>query len=131
MPLSEYEERILSEIERRLAAEDPNFAREVASHTPYGQSLRKLKRASLMFVGGFALLIAGLIAGLVSGGAVLLIVLGVAAFAVMLSAIVVIASTMKSIGREHVRSARSVGAPGWFVRWEERWRQRFDRDDDA
>jgi hypothetical protein len=131
MPLSEYEERILSEIERRLAADDPNFARDVAAHTPYGQSLKKLKRAALLFAGGFALLIAGLIGGLVSGGGLLLIVLGVAAFAVMLSAIVVIASTMKSIGREHVRSGRAAVTPRWFARWEERWRQRFERDDDA
>lgn len=131
MPLSEYEERILSEIERRLAADDPRFARDVAAQSPYGQSLKRLKRASLLFGAGFGLLIAGLVAGLVSGTGFLLIVLGVAAFAVMLLAIVMIAATMKSIGREHARASRSVQAPGWFVRWEERWRRRFERDEDA
>ncbi len=31
MPLSDHEQRILEEIERRLVAEDPKFAREVSA----------------------------------------------------------------------------------------------------
>jgi hypothetical protein len=127
MPLSEYEQRILEEIERRLAHEDPRFAREVAAQSPYGQSVRKLKRASLVFGAGFALLVAGIVAGVVSGNSTWLMVLGLAAFLVMLGAIAVIATTAKRIGRDHVKAARAARTPGWFARMEERWRQRFDR----
>lgn len=130
MPLSEYEQRILSEIERRLAAEDPRFARDVEAHTPYGQSLKRLKKASLAFGLGFALLIAGLILGALRGGS-WVVVFGLAAFAIMLSAVAVIATIVKRISKEHARSARTPDTPGWFNRIEERWRRRFDRDEDS
>ena len=50
MPLSEHEQRILDEIERRLADEDPKFARGVQAKTPLGQSMRRLRRAVAGFV---------------------------------------------------------------------------------
>jgi Flp pilus assembly protein TadB len=129
MPLSEYEQRILNEIERRLASEDPRFARDAAAHTPEGQSVKKLKRASFLFVGGFALLIAGVVLGLLGHGAWLW-VFGLAAFGVMLFSAVRMAALVKHLGKEHVRSSRSAQAPGWFNRLEERWRRRFDNEDE-
>jgi UPF0716 family protein affecting phage T7 exclusion len=130
MPLSEYEQRILSEIEKRLAAEDPRFARDVAAQSPYGQSVKRLKRVSLAFIGGFALLIAGLVFSALGHGAWLL-PFGLAAFAVMLISSVLMAAIVKHIGREHVRSVRAARSPGWFNRLEERWRRRFERGEDS
>src|SRR5206468_2593085 len=130
MPLSEYEQRILSEIEKRLAAEDPRFARDVEAQSPYGQSVKRLKKVSLAFVGGFVLLIAGLVLSALGHG-VWLLPFGLAAFAIMLLSSVVMVAIVKHIGREHVRSARVAKAPGWFNRVEERWRRRFDHRDDG
>lgn len=122
MPLSEHEQRILEEIERRLAAEDPKFARGVAAATPHGQAVRRIKLFVVGFVVGFGLLIAGL--------AIpdLLVWFGVAAFVVMLSAVVLIARTAKHVTRREVRPS-APRAPNWFSRLEERWRKRFEQGD--
>ncbi|MCA1831761.1 MAG: DUF3040 domain-containing protein [Actinomycetota bacterium] len=130
MPLSEYEQRILSEIEQRLAAEDPRFARDVAATSPYGQSVKRLKRASLAFGGGFALLIAGLVLSALGHG-VWLLPFGLAAFGIMLGSSVLMVTIVKHIGREHVRSSQASRSPSWFNRFEERWRRRFERGEDS
>lgn len=121
MPLSEHEQRILDEIERRLVSDDPKFARQVTGTTPYRQSVRRLKRAVGGFVCGFALLIVAFVLS------AYLVVLGLIAFGVMLASAVVIGTTAKHIGAE--RSNNESDGTGWFARLEERWRKRFDRDD--
>ena len=123
MPLSEHEQRILDEIERRLASEDPKFARNVSAVTPHGQALRRLKRAVAGFVAGLFLLIA---AFTVPGA---FIWLGLVAFSVMVSSSVVIATTVKHVGAERTRGARRQPKQSWFVRMEERWRKRFENGD--
>ncbi len=60
MPLSEDEQRILSEIEQRLYESDPRLAREVRSTTVYSSSARSLKWSALTFVVGFVAMIATL-----------------------------------------------------------------------
>ena len=122
MPLSEHEQRILEEIERRLVADDPKFAREVASGGPQGAALKRVKRAVALFVVGFALLIAGLLVG---GNA--LIFLGIGAFAVMVASAALIASGIKQVSRE--RPAEAARRQGWFGRMEDRWRKRYERGD--
>jgi len=122
MPLSEHEQRILEEIERRLVADDPKFARDVASGGPQGAALKRVKRAVALFVAGFALLIAGLLLG----GNVL-ILLGIGAFAVMVASAALIASGIKQVSRE--RPAEPARRQGWFGRMEERWRKRYERGD--
>ena len=57
MPLSEDEQRILSEIEQRLYESDPQLAREVSSTTVYTHAIRGMKWAALGFVAGVALLL--------------------------------------------------------------------------
>lgn len=57
MPLSEDEQRILSEIESHLYESDPRLAREVAETTVYRHALRNIKWASLGFVAGVALMV--------------------------------------------------------------------------
>ena len=46
MPLSEDEQRILSEIEDHLYESDPSLAREVAQTTIYTHAFRNLKRVA-------------------------------------------------------------------------------------
>lgn len=122
MPLSEHEQRILDEIERRLASDDPKFARQVTGTTPYGQAVQRLKRAIVGFVCGFGLLIVAFIFS------DYLVWLGLVAFGVMLASAVAIGATVKHIGMERASSSQEQ-ATGWFARFEERWKKRFDRDD--
>jgi hypothetical protein len=120
MPLSDHEQRILDEIERRLAAEDPKFARSTTAVTPRGIAVRRIKRASAGFVAGFVLLVAGLVTNLT-------LQLGVAGFVVMLLSVLVIARASRDIGPVSIRSKQQ--GTSWFGRAEERWRKRFERGD--
>lgn len=123
MPLSEHEQKILEEIERRLAAEDPKFARQVAFPSRQGQAARRVRHAGFAFGAGFALLIAGLFVP------ELLVPFGLAAFGVMLGSVVVITTTVKALARERVGEPVGQRGDAWFNRLEERWRKRFERGD--
>ncbi|HEX9695474.1 MAG TPA: DUF3040 domain-containing protein [Actinomycetota bacterium] len=123
MPLSEHEQRILDEIERRLVDEDPKFARGVKSSTPHGQSLRRLRRA----IGGFAAGLALLVAGLLFPDA--FFILGIVAFGVMVASAVVIASTVKAIGHKRAVSVDQTQRGTWFDKMEDRWKKRFEKDE--
>lgn len=57
MPLSEDEQRILSEIEERLYESDPDLANEVRSTTVYTDPARSLRWAFLGCIVGFALML--------------------------------------------------------------------------
>ncbi len=122
MPLSEHEQRILEEIERRLVADDPKFAREVAGSSQ-AAALKKVRRAIIAFVAGFALLVAGLFQP------DLLVFFGIAAFAVMVTAAVLIGSGIKQASKE--RPSTKQERVGWLARMEERWRKRYERGSDG
>lgn len=78
MPLSEHEERILAEIERQLAQDDPRFvARARRSRRSGGR--RRLPVAVGMFAVGFLCLL----------GLVIHIALGFVGFAMMFAAVLV------------------------------------------
>ena len=51
MPLSEDEQRILSEIEQQLYQSDPALARDIADTTVYTHAYRNLKRSEERRVG--------------------------------------------------------------------------------
>lgn len=55
--LSEHEQRILQEIERQLAAEDPDFVRQVQSGGPSKNTVRIARLSVLAMVLGFGLLL--------------------------------------------------------------------------
>ena len=57
MPLSEDEQRILSEIEQQLYQSDPALARDIADTTVYTHAYRNLKWSLLGFVLGLVALI--------------------------------------------------------------------------
>jgi hypothetical protein len=57
VPLSDEEQRILSEIEQQLYQSDPALARDIADTTVYTHAYRNLKWALLGFVVGLGILI--------------------------------------------------------------------------
>lgn len=57
MPLSEDEQRILSQIEQQLYESDPELAREVGSTTVYSHAARNLKWAVFGFIVGLAVMV--------------------------------------------------------------------------
>ena len=57
MPLSEDEQRILSEIERRFYENDPEFAREVSETTIYKHAARIIRLATIAVVVGLVVLL--------------------------------------------------------------------------
>jgi Protein of unknown function (DUF3040) len=121
MPLSEHEQRILEEIERRLVADDPKFAREVAGGGTQGAAMKRVKRAVITAILGFVLLIVGLFK------ASDLLYFGIAAFIVMVASAMVIASGVKQVS--HQRTAEAPKRQGWFSRMEERWKKRYEGGD--
>jgi hypothetical protein len=130
MPLSEHEQRILAEIERRLLEEDPKFAHQVGS-TFRAHLSRRLKLAALGFVIGLVVLVAGFAKN--TG-------LGVAGFVIMLLSIAEFARTLRrrsAVDRAPAGSATPASSPprrrspgrgveSWWGRLTERWRQRWE-----
>jgi len=121
MPLSDHEQRILEEIERRLVADDPKFAREVSGSATSGAGLKRVKRAVMTFVLGFVLLIVGLFIPK------LLLYFGIVAFGVMVASAAVIASSIKQVSQQRSKEAET--RQNWFSRMEERWRKRYEGGD--
>lgn len=97
MPLSEHEERILAEIERQLAAEDPRFvarARKRKHRSRSSRTLRMRLAITLVVVGFLSLL------GLVSH-----IAFGVVGMILLLTGIVLGATALRE-GAQEARGAR-------------------------
>jgi hypothetical protein len=131
MPLSEHEQRILAEIERRLLEEDPKFAQQVGSSFQ-AHLARRLKLAAVGFVLGLVILVVGFIQN---------VGLGVAGFVVMLYSIFEVVRTLRrraAVNRPAERAGQATNAahrqrpPGksgieaWWTRMTERWRQRWE-----
>lgn len=79
MPLSEHEENILAEIERRLAADDPDFVERARKTSPVDRRVRRLLVALGGFAVGFVMLL----------GLTIHLAIGAAGFALMLVSVVV------------------------------------------
>ena len=142
MPLSEHEQRLLDQIERALYAEDPKFASTVRSTDLRTHMRRRLRRASVVLVLGFVLLLGGAVSQKIA--------VGVIGFVVMLCALLLALSAWKRlsgapaplrvVGEETNGSRRlpkpgrnrpSGGSGGGFrERLEERWNRRWDERGD-
>jgi hypothetical protein len=137
MPLSEHEQRILAEIERRLLEEDPKFAHQV------GSSFRAhLGRRLKLAVAGF---LAGLVV-VISSTFFENVAIGVAGFVLMLACVFLFVRTMRrrasvdrpvngpqppgGTGTPSPGPRRQGGAKGgldaWWGRMTERWRSRWE-----
>ena len=127
MPLSEHEQRLFEQIERSLA-EDPKFASRLRANDPRFHARRRIFAAVVLFAGGIALLIYGVVSKLP--------LLGVVGFVVMFgSAWFAMQSYRRGQSGGDLRSTssrrpRSTGRRGGSVvdRLEERWRRRPEGD---
>jgi hypothetical protein len=127
VPLSEHEQRLFEQIERSLA-EDPKFASAVRASDPRFHARRRILVAAVLFLGGLALLIYGVMGNIP--------LLGVGGFLVMLGSV---AFGMQSYRRGQSTDLRAVdgtasrrtrsGRRGSIVdRLEDRWRRRPEGD---
>ncbi len=88
MPLSEREQRILEEIEKGLVKEDPSLVREIRRDAPSMKDRRAVKLGAAIFVAGLLMLFLFFFSSHV--------LVGVAAFGMMVGGIVTIAGSLKS-----------------------------------
>ncbi len=99
MPLSEHEQNILDEIERKLAEEDPRLAEQVSRTSLYTHLARRVRWAILAFLAGFLMLMAFSVS------------LWVAAvgFGVMLLSSLLVYRYLKQLGKDQVRAIQRSG----------------------
>ena len=106
MPLSEEEQRILSEIERRFYASDPKTAHQLSTTTLYRHAGRNCKWAAAGFVAGLAILLVSFASSLI---------LGAIGFLIMLGSAFVFERNLRKMGRaswhEMTEAMRARGGP--------------------
>ena len=125
MPLSEDEQRILSEIEDHLYESDPALAREVAQTTIYTHAFRNLKWATVGFVAGVVLMVALLSTSFI---------LAFGGFLLMLASLLWFERNARKLGRaglqQMTESFRGAGLRDAMGGAGSRMRERFQRPDD-
>jgi hypothetical protein len=124
VPLSEDEQRILSEIEQRLYESDPQLAREVSSTTVYTHALRGLRWSTVWFVAGIVLLLTTLSASYL---------FAFFGFLVMLGAALVFERNARRLGKaglQQMTQRRHGGVRTELGGIGRRVRDRFRRDDE-
>ena len=126
VPLSEDEQRILTEIEQHLYASDPDLARQVGSTTVYSEALRGVRW-------GIAGVVIGLVAaiGLLGVNFLLSFFLG---FGLMLISAWHLERNARRLGRAGLQQAahtfRATSLRDYFSNASERARDRFRREED-
>lgn len=100
MPLNDHEQRILDEIERKLAEEDPNFVDQVGRTDLYTHLARRIRLAAAAFVLGLVMLV------LLFAVWVWFAVVG---FVVMLLSAVLIYRYLGQLGRDQIRALQEEG----------------------
>ena len=120
VPLSDHEQKILDEIEKSLATEDPRFADKRVSRSPKAHA-RRARLGALMFFGGLVLLVAFFVSRM--------LIVGLLAFGGMVAGIVLLASAVGSMVRETADRSRSEGRSfaSSMSEWEDAVRKRFRR----
>ena len=125
MPLSEDEQRILSEIEDHLYESDPALAREVAQTTIYTHAFRNLKWATAGFILGVLLMVSLLSTSYL---------FAFAGFLVMLASLLWFENNARKLGRagleQMTESFRGGGLRDVMGGAGNRMRERFQRPDD-
>lgn len=98
MPLSERENQILKDIERRLYEQDPAFAKEVEETSLPAHLARNIRRGVALFLAGFGILVFFFIRPIP--------IIGVVAFLLMLGAATFTFQNLKKAGAAQVRAIR-------------------------
>ncbi len=99
MPLSDHEQHILDEIERRLAEEDPRLVEAVSRTSLYTHLVRRIRWASLAFLAGFVMLMLFPVS----------LWIAVGGFGVMLVSSLLVYRYLKQLGKEQVRALQQSG----------------------
>ncbi len=94
MPLSPDEQRILDEIEQRLAQEDPRLAEAVSRTSLYTHLARRIRLASIAFLAGFLMLMLFPVR----------LWIAAAGFGVMLASALIVYRYLKQLGKDQVRA---------------------------
>jgi hypothetical protein len=124
VPLSEDEQRILHEIERRFYESDPAFASQVSQTTLYRHAGRNCKWAALGFVAGLIFLLVSFAQSPF---------LGAIGFAGMVFSAVIFERNLRKMGRaglQQITESMKARNPGELLGdARRRLRERFKRDD--
>lgn len=116
MALSEYEQRVLAEMEQHLRADDPRLASSMSSKRR-GVDVRRLSLGILGFIVGLLTLLAGVATGWIW--------LGIIGFVIMLAAVLWAMSGSSTSPKTKQRGGRASSARGSFMqRQEDRWNDR-------
>jgi hypothetical protein len=118
MPLSEHEQKILEEIERRLIEDDPGLARRASHATLPAHLSRRIRLAAFAFVVGFLMMLLILVPRI---GPPLVIT----GFVVMLVSGLVVYHYLKRLGRDQIQTWKGEGRftlTGVLARIAERFR---------
>ena len=99
MPLSDHEQRILEEIERRLAEEDPKLDEHVGRTDLYTHLARRIKLAAAGFVVGFCLLLLFVVIPWAAA----------AGFVLMILSALAIYRYLGQLGRDQIRAMQQDG----------------------
>jgi hypothetical protein len=125
VPLSEDEERILSEIAQQFYADDPEFARGVGESTLTTYTLRRMKWSGLGFVAGVVFLVATLSTSFL---------LAFCGFLLMLACALYFERNLRKLGKHGLdqltRSMRASGLRDAIGGARGRVRERFRRTED-
>lgn len=123
MPLSENEQRILSEIEANLTESDPALAQHVSETTLYRHAARVIRWAALGLMAGLILLVLTLNNVVLAGFF----------FLTMLACSLIIERNVRKLGRAGWQSLTSSMRGGPLAKAfgeNAKWRERFRRGDD-
>lgn len=115
MPLSDHEQKILEEIEKRLQEEDPRFADQVARTSLYSHVARRIRWGALAFLGGFVMLMLFAVS----------VWAAIAGFGVMLASALFVYHELRRMGGDQIRAVGSGGrfsVPAFLARLTERFR---------
>lgn len=115
MPLSEQEQRILEDIERRLQQEDPRFAQSVERASLTSHVTRRIRWGALAFVVGFVMLMLFVVSVWVA----------IAGFGVMLVSALFVYQQIRRMGGDQIRAVGSSGRlslPAFLARLTQRFR---------
>jgi hypothetical protein len=131
VPLSEDEQRILSEIEQKLYETDPSLAHGIADTTVYSDAYRQLKRGVVCFVLGVVAMISTLHIAFSFGGVP---VWPAVAVIVMFASAIYIEANARRMGKAGIdqltQSMRAAGVRDYFGQRNSRLRDRFRKDED-
>jgi hypothetical protein len=116
MPLNDHEQKILDEIERRLAEEDPKLVEQVGRTDLYTHLARRIRISAIAFLLGFVALLLFAVS----------LAVAAAGFVTMVLSALLIYRYLGQLGRDQIRAMQQQGSlsmTGLIGRLAERFRR--------